>query len=1037
MIRFSIHRPVAISMFFLALMLVGVVSFKRIPVDLLPSITYPRLTVATAYEDIPAEDLERLVTQPLEEVVTALSGVRRVESRTREGVSMITVEYEWGTQMDFANLHLREAVDRVAFREDFPDAAERPVILRWDPTSRPITILTLKGDAPIEQLTEFAEEVAKPAIQQVDGISRAEVVGGSVREILVEPDARKMAIYGITVEQIQQALVRSNVSFPGGKIRQGPLQMSLRIDGEYGTVGEIAATDIVRPGASPVRIADVARVVDTIKEPEGHTLLADVPVVSLLIYKEPEANTIRVSDEVERALKVLSKDYEGFAYTYVYRDAEYVRASFSSLVQSLLLGSLLAFLVLFLFLNDFRSPIIVGLSLPVSLLIAFMFMYLGKIKLNLMSLGGLSLASGLLMDNAIIVMENINRHVEEKFGGAAADRRNMETRREVARCAEVGTREMGNAVVACTLTTVAVFLPVVYVPGIAGAFFRDQALTVTIALTVSIFTAMLLQPMLSARLLQIGPREKRGLFKLTDRGFSRFYHFYHGILERALRRPRLMIALLVVFIVGAGLMGTRIERTLMPQRASGDLRLELEYPTGSPLEETTDAVADLGAWIQADPAVACVFTQVGTTERTLAAMKDYTAPNTARMRILVKPGRDANRESLRLERAIGERLALAPGVRYAFRDEGGGLAELLSTGEAPFTLGVVAEDPVDAVNAAQQILDALAGSHRLSDLQADRVLDAPNIVVHLDTEEILRAGLDPDRIAREVRNRITGVEATTFNEVEKRIDIAVRFPLTERRDLAGVLDAPITLAGGETVPLRNFLAVDEERPVRELMRSNQRRMVTISGQVAGGSITRAWKEASAVVAKLDLPADVKIVQGGERAEMQNSFRDLGWALLLSCVLVYMILAAQFESFVDPLHISITIPMGAAGTIAALLITHTTVNVLSLIGLITLVGIAVDDAIVKTDAMRQLRAQGMDGYEAIMEACRLRARPIIMNSCTAILAMVPLAIGLGGGAQLQRPLALTIIGGLTVTTALTLIYTPLFYMVAHKIRRPGE
>jgi HAE1 family hydrophobic/amphiphilic exporter-1 len=304
------------------------------------------------------------LTQPLEEVVTALSAApRRVAQR--EGVSMITVEYEWGTQMDFANLHLREAVDRVAFREDFPDDAERPVILRWDPTSRPISILTLKGDAPIAELTEFAEEVAKPAIQQVDGISKAEVVGGSVREILVEPDERKLSIYGITVEQIQQALVRSNVSFPGGKIRQGPLQMSLRIDGEYGTVGEIAATDIVRPGQSPVRIADVARVVDTIKEPEGHTLLGANPVVSLLVYKEPDANTIRVTDEVERALKVLGGDYGGFAYVRLSRRGLCARrspawCSRSSSDRARLSGAVPVP-------ERLPQPIIVGLSLPVSL----------------------------------------------------------------------------------------------------------------------------------------------------------------------------------------------------------------------------------------------------------------------------------------------------------------------------------------------------------------------------------------------------------------------------------------------------------------------------------------------------------------------------------------------------------------------------------------------------------------------------------------------------------------------------------------------
>ena len=306
MLRAAIQRPVAVSMLFAALLLVGGLSYQRLAVDLLPSIIYPRLTVLTVYSEIPAEDLERLVTQRLEEVVTALSGVRSLRSRTREGISIITVEYEWGTQMDFANLHLREAVDRVAFRDDFPEAAERPVILRWDPTSRPVSILTLQGDGRLEALTEFAREVVKPALEQVDGISRAEVVGGSDREILVQPDARKMAIYGIDMEDIRDALTRSNISFPGGKVRQGPLHLSLRIDGEFEDLEQIAATDITRAGQSPIRISDVARVLDTIKEPEGITLQGDTSVVSMLIYKEPEANTVSVADAVDVALSVVT-----------------------------------------------------------------------------------------------------------------------------------------------------------------------------------------------------------------------------------------------------------------------------------------------------------------------------------------------------------------------------------------------------------------------------------------------------------------------------------------------------------------------------------------------------------------------------------------------------------------------------------------------------------------------------------------------------------------------------------------------------------
>ncbi|HEX5132111.1 MAG TPA: efflux RND transporter permease subunit [Candidatus Krumholzibacteria bacterium] len=1037
MIRFAIHRPVATSMLFIALMLVGLVSFRKIPVDLLPSITYPRLTVVTTYEDMPADDLERLVTEPIEEVVTALTGVRRVVSRTREGVSMITIEYEWGTQMDFANLHLREAVDRVAFREDFPEAAERPVILRWDPTSRPISILALRGGAPVAEMTEFADEVVKPALQQVEGISKAEVVGGLDREVLVEPDARKMAIYGITVEQIQQALVRSNVSFPGGRIKQGPLQMSLRIDGEYGTIGEIAATDIVRPGQSPVRISDVAQVRDTTKEPEGVTLLGDETVVSLLVYKEPDANTIKVTDEVDRALAVLKADYADFDYTYVYRDADYVRSSFAGLAQSLLFGAVLAFGVLFLFLNDMRSPIVVGLSIPVALTVTFALLYFGKVKLNLMSLGGLSLAAGMLVDNAIVVMENISRHLDRQFAGKDVDTGSIETRRLVAGAAEAGAREMSNAIVASTLTTVAVFFPVVYVPGIAGAFFRDQALTVTFSLLISIATALLLQPMMSARVLKLNLRGPRGLFKVFDRAFNTFHDGYHGLLLRALAHPRSMVVFLVLGLAAAAVVGMNLKRSLMPERTSGDLRVEIELPTGTPLEETSATAATLAGWISDQPMVARVFTQVGTTERTLSAMKDYTAPNTARLRVIMQPGRSAHRSSERLQAAVEARLDSLSDVRYAFRPEGVGLSEILSNEESQFSLGVVSDDPEEAVAVAGEIVAALANAHRLAGLQVDRVLGTPNVVVRLDTEEIMRAGLDPDVVARDVRNRIAGVEATTFNEIEKRIDISVRFPRGEREDLAGVLSSPVAISGQSSVPLRRFVTLDEERPVRELTRRNQRRMVTIQGEARNGDVNGAWLEASTAIAGLNLPPSVRVVEGGERAEIESSFRDLMWAMLLSIALVYMILAAQFESFIDPLLIAVTLPIGMAGAMVAIAITGNTLNILSLIGMIALLGVAVNDAIVKTDTIRRLRADGVDGYAAILEASRLRLRPILMTSATTILALLPMAIGLGGGEQLQRPLAVTIIGGLTLTTSLTLFYTPVLYLLAHRVRRPVE
>jgi HAE1 family hydrophobic/amphiphilic exporter-1 len=957
-------------------------------------------------------------------------------------VSIITVEYEWGTQMDFANLHLREAVDRVAFREDFPEAADRPVILRWDPSSRPISILVLEGDGRLEALTEFAREVVKPALEQVDGISRAEVVGGADREILVEPDSRKMAVYGIDVEDIRRALVLSNISFPGGKVRQGPLHLSLRIDGEFEQIDDIAETHLGLSGGSPVRIGDVARVLDTVKEPEGMTLLGGDTVVSMLIYKEPEANTLFVSEALDEALAVVSKDYVDFAYQFVYRDAAHVRASFEGLVQALVIGGVLAILVLFFFLGDWRSPWVVGLAIPVSIVITFGLLYFGDVKLNLMSLGGLSLAAGMLVDNSIVVLENINRHL------AMRRRRKTESddeasplapsveRREVAFAAYEGTREVARPVVAASLTTMAVFFPVVYVPGIAGAFFRDQALTVTFSLMVSIAAALLLQPVLSARILRARQRGPRGLFRLFAWVLEKIHDLYHPVLVRVLRHPVVFLLLVLVGLVGAGLWAMRLDRSFLPQRSLGDVRLDLELPAGTPLEQTGAQVAELARFIEGLDGVDVVFSQVGQTERTLAAVQDFSAPHTARVRVILEPGRHAFERGEEIREILVERLTRSAEVTYAFREEGIGLGEILGTGGAEFSLGVISEQPFEALDAAYALLDELSAVEGLVDLQMDRVLGTTNVVVRLDREEILRQGLDPDRMARELQARVAGIEASFFNEVDQRVDIAIRLPLDERRDLASALATSIRLESGQTVPLSRFLILEEQQPVRELKRRNQQRWVTISGNLEGRGIGSVWQETEEIATRI-LPGGVQILEEGERKEMRRSFRDLGMAMVLAMLLVYMILAGQFESFLDPLLIAAVIPIGLAGAAVAIGVTGGSVNVLSMIGALALLGIAVNDAIVKVDTIRRLRSEGMPGSDAILEASRLRLRPILMTSATTVLAMVPMAIGLGTGEQLQRPLAVTIIGGLSLTTLLTLFATPALYQLAHRIGRPGK
>lgn len=1018
MIAAAVRRPVAVLMLFLGLVLIGWQARQRLPVDLLPAINYPNLTVITNWADAPADDLERLVTRPLEEVITGLAGVRRVVSKTREGVSTITVQYDWGTEMDFANLHLREAIDRVSYRDDFPVAADRPLILRWDPSARPIAIMVLQGDEPLARMTEFAREVVKPALEQIQGVSQAELVGGAEREILVSPDFAKLRLYGLDVGDLADALRVANISFPGGRIRKGPLHLPLRILGEFEDLDEIRRTEIPAAGAA-VTIGDLAEVTDTTKEPEGFTLHEGREVVSLHLYKEVGENTISTTVEIDRVLAVLGGQYPAFRHAFIYRDADFVQESFSGLQSSLLYGSLLAFVVLYLFLRDWRSPIVVSLAIPVSILATFAFLYFAKVGLNLMSLGGLSLAAGMLVDNSIVVLDNINRRLGLRTGAPVA-----------AECA-AGAREVAMPVIAATLTTVAVFFPVIYVPGIAGAFFRDQALTVTISLLVSILAAVLLQPMLSAHILRAPGDRPPALLRPFDRAYEAMAGRYHAALERVLAAKWRFLAVLAAGVAFAAWLGLGLPRTFMPERTRGDFTLALELPAGTPLELTESTAAGLADFLARQPEVASVYSQVGVTERTLASLKEYSAANTARLRVMLHPTRHGRRDLAAVRERLQPRLDALAGTTWAFAEEGVGLREVMASGEAAFTLGVVADDPAEAAAMAESLLPRLRKVPGLGSLEVERVLGNPTVEIAVDREKALRHGLEPDALARELRDRIQGTVATTFNEIEQRIDIAVRLPRAERHDLELVLGSPVQLPDGKTVPLSSFVTGSEGVPVREIVRRDQRRQVTISGDVEGRSVSAAWAEVKPLLASLDVPDGVAFVTGGEQEEINASFRSLGWALLLSCVLVYMILAAQFESFLDPFIVTAVLPVGIACALAALAVTGQSLNIMSLIGLIALLGVDVNDAIVKVATIRDLRAEGLGGRAAILEASSRRLRPILMTTVTTLVGLAPMAFGLGSGDQMQRPLAITIIGGLGLSTVLTLFMTPALYELIHR------
>jgi HAE1 family hydrophobic/amphiphilic exporter-1 len=1039
----SIRRPVAVAMLFIAIIFLGLISFFRLPVDLLPDIAYPRLVVYTAYPGVAPAEVERLVTAEIERQVAAVPGVERIESVSREGISLVTLRFAWGTDMDFAALNVRERLDNG--RDALPELASRPAVLRTDPASEPIMALSVAGDADLWELKELAETVIKRRLEQIDGVAQASVTGGLEREIHVDVDPRRLESFGITIQEIETALAAANVSAPGGRVLRGRYQYPLRTLGELQAVEQIGDVVVRREqqagedggdagagagAARLLRVRDVAAVDDGFRERESITRYNGKEAVGLLLFKEAGSNTVRVSEEVEAVLGQLREEFPALEIEVAMTQAGFISDAIANVIDSLVSGAVLAFLVLFLFLRDPRYPVVVALAIPISVVVTFVLLDVAGVTLNIMSLGGLALGVGMLVDNSIVVLENIFRLREQAGGKASA-----------AATAAAGTEEVQNAIIGSTLSTIAVFGPIVYIEGVAGELFGALSLAVTFSLLASIVVALTLVPLLAARWGEGEARGQQGaavrwlgapfrgarrllgrLFgrplAAFDRAFARLAAWYPVLLARALGRRGRVIALTTAVLLGSLALGWTLDRAVLPQVDEGEFRVRLELPRGTPLERTTEATARLEAVFLADPDVAAVFTRVGRRLMLAGVEEEASGSNTAELDIRMARG---GATAAAIERARPHLTGFPPGAVTIETGRATALGQLLGSAEADLAIRIRGED-IDAMLAYAQAVQArLARAPELINVRLGTELGQPEVRLDIDRERAASYGIQPQRIARTVEAYMQGVRATDFVDFDRKIPVIVRLPDSVRHSL-GTLD----LLRVDGVPLRQLISAREELGPAEIRRIDQARVVTVYADVAGRGLDEGIAAARAALADLEAPPGTRIEIGGENEEMRRGFRDLGFAFLLAILLVYMILAAEFESFVHPFTILLSVPLAVIGAAVALWLAGGGVNTMSLIGLVVLVGIVDNNAVVLVDFIRQQRERGMPLREAIIDAGRARLRPILMTTLTTMLGLVPLALGIGKGGELQAPLAIALIGGLAVATALTLVIVPVAY-----------
>jgi HAE1 family hydrophobic/amphiphilic exporter-1 len=1026
--RLSVGRPVAVAMLVLSVVFLGAISFMRLPIDLLPSIAYPQLVIYTRYPDVGPTEVERFVSERIERAVGRVPGIERVESVSREGVSLVTLRFSWGTDMDFAALNVREQLDNI--RDDMPELAARPVVLRTDPDADPIIAVSVSGTPGLATLKDLAESVFKRRLEQIDGIAEAALAGGLEREIHVEVNPRLLETFGFTVDDVARALDAANQSAPGGTIRRGRYRYALRTLGEFQSVEEIGSVPLGRAQGTAssrglVLLRDVAAVEDGFKDRESVARYDGAESVGLLLFKESGANTVRVTEQVEGVLEQLRRLYPDLRLDVATAQATFISDAISNVVQSLVVGGILAFLVLFLFLHDARYPVAIALAIPISVVATFALLDLADVSLNIMSLGGLALGVGMLVDNSIVVLENVFRHRE--LGASPAE------------AAARGAEEVQGAITASTLTTIAVFGPIIYVEGVAGELFGDLSFAVAFALLASLVVAITLLPTMAARwgVAAAKPgwtrRALRAAFRPVGRGlaalfaplfrwfdawFGRFADWYHVQLERALRHRGRVLALAGgTLVAGVGLALT-LDRAVLPEVDQGEFAIALELPRGTPIEETERAAERLEGAIRGDPDVGAVFTRVGRQAAIAGVEEQESGLNTARIEVRLAGGTATDAVLERLRPRFEE---FPPGAVTVETGTATALGRLLGGEEADLAVRVRGDD-LDALwNYARQAEQRLQQVSDLTNVRLRAEEGQPEIRVEIARERAAAYGIEPRLIAQTVEQYMRGTVATEYVDFDEKVPVLVRLPEAERQSLETLQTLQVN-----GVPLRELVETHEQLGPAEVRRRDQGRVVEIFADVARGGLDGAVAAIRSALSEVPPPRGVRFEIGGANEERARSFRDLIFAFGLALVLVYMILAAQFESFLHPFTILLSVPLATVGAAVALFLGGAGLNTMSLIGIVILVGVVVNDAIVKVDFINQLRAQGLPLRAAILEAGRKRLRPILMTTVTTVLGLLPMALGLGRGADLRAPLALAVIGGITSSTLLTLIVVPVAY-----------
>jgi len=1012
--RFSVHRPVFTIMAVLIVIILGLVSLTRLPIDLMPDVTYPTLSISSSYENASPEEVEELITRLIEEAMSAVPGVEEVTSTSAEGTSQVRVSFTWGTDLDAAANDIRDRLDRLIPR--LPDDVDRPRLRKYDLASFPVLILGASSNLDPIQMRRIIDDQIKYRIERQPGVAALDVRGGLDREIHVNLFADKIKALGLPLDQIISRIKAENVSIPAGTLDRGSMEVMIRTPGEYSSLEELANTVIaIREGVS-IQLKEIAAVEDSWQKVTQITRVNSRPGVILIVYKQSGTNTVEVASGVLKEIERINKDIPQIQLIPIIDTSGYIKRSITNIGSSIIYGGVLAVLVLLLFLRNLASTAVIATAIPISIIATFALMYFGGFTLNLMTLGGLALGIGMLVDNAIVVLENIYRLEESGVEARTA--------------AVDGSGEVTSAIIASTFTTLAVFLPLIFVRGMSGVMFKQLSYIVSFALACSLAVALTLVPMLAARIfrtanLDQGLKETwtRRIFRVSGKIFTNLENNYKHLLHFALDHQKLCVTGAILLFAGSLALIPYVGVEFMPDTDEGEVRINAEMAVGTRLGLVDEAFKEIEDTVKQEvPEAKSTLSRIGGTSWRSRGS------HTGQMRISLKPESERSRSSEEIAAALRPKLRHIPGITIRTRaGQGLFILRMGTTDVDKVQIEIRGHDLKTADALAWRVKEIVEEVDGVTDAKVSRESGAPEELIIVDRQKAADMKLTVSQIANMLKTVLSGTSASNYREAGDEYRILIKLKDADQIPLRDIMDLTLTNANGEQVVLRNVVQLRPRTGPVLIERKDQERIITVSANISGRDMDSILTDIRKGLRSVPVPRDFSIAFGGDYGEQQKAFRELLFSFVLALVLVYMVMASLYESLRDPFVVMFSVPLAAIGVILMLLLTDTTFNVQSFIGCIMLGGIVVNNAILLVDHINLLhRRDGMPLREAIEEAGRRRLRPILMTAMTTILALAPLSIGLGEGGEAQAPMARAVTGGLLSSTLITLIIVPTVY-----------